>query len=78
MKKIEFPSALKRIGQRAFEDCDSIERVDFNKVEHVGGYAFSNCDSLSYVFIPKSIESTGYSFWDMKDGGVFAGCNQPL
>ena len=76
LKKIEFPSALKRIGQRAFEDCDSIERVDFNKVEHVGGYAFSNCDSLSYVFIPKSIESTGYSFWDMKDGGVFAGCNQ--
>ncbi len=76
LTNIEFPRAIKTIGQRAFEDCDSLVKIDFNKVEYVGGYAFSNCDNIANVYIPDTLKETGYSYWDMKDGGVFAGCSK--
>ncbi len=51
---------LCRIGDYAFEGCDSIIRLDIpNGVTHIGVGAFSSCSRLEEVCLPASIEVIG-------------------
>lgn len=63
---ISFPNeingvAITSIGNRAFENCDSIERVEKlpDSLVRIGYSAFAECDSLIYIKIPKSVTETG-------------------
>ncbi|MFW5780437.1 MAG: leucine-rich repeat domain-containing protein, partial [Bacillota bacterium] len=51
---------LKVIGSNAFQNCESLEWVDFKESSHAGGSfeigmsAFSECSSLKYVRLPSN------------------------
>ena len=67
MKTISFPSTLKRIGDYAFSDCDSLQTVVIpDNVTSLGYSAFSSCDALESVTIGTGISSF--------DGGTFVYC----
>ena len=44
----------KVIGDRAFEDCKSLESINIpNSVTSIGSSAFTWCESLESIYIPK-------------------------
>ena len=48
------------IGNRAFQDCPSLTRIDIpNSVTTIGDYAFFNCTSLTDIIIPNSVTTIG-------------------
>ena len=53
------PSAVKRIADCAFYDCDLLETVALNSVEYIGEMAFTSCESLGSISIPKSVTGIG-------------------
>ena len=51
---------MRKIGEWAFYNCDSLEYVNIpNSVTSIGNSAFEGCDSLEYVNIPNSVTSIG-------------------
>lgn len=42
-----------KVGYRAFENCSSIEKVDFENVSSIGDWAFSNCYNLKEIDLKK-------------------------
>ena len=51
---ITFPSTLKEIYTYAFKECDSLDNVNFEKVQAldmIGPAAFMKCSSLQYLYI---------------------------
>ena len=56
------------IGERAFEDCTSLESITIpDSVTSIGYHAFYSCDSLTSVTIGDGVTSIG--------GGAFSGCD---
>ncbi|SEP78564.1 Leucine rich repeat-containing protein [Treponema bryantii] len=67
IKKINFPenSALKKIGESAFEKVAAIEEITLGgNLENVGSSAFYGCKNLKTVKITKNDISLGYSPFD--------------
>ena len=60
------PKGVTSIGDRAFENCKSLESVTIHEgVTSIGRSAFSGCTSLASVTIPDSVTSIGnYAFDD--------------
>lgn len=59
--------AVKKISDRAFQNCTGITSVVIpDSVTSIGGYAFSSCTSLAEITIPDSVTSIG--------GSAFKGC----
>lgn len=49
-------SQIKRIPNRAFEECKVLEKIEIPKyVESIGEYAFAACSSLKTIVIPESV-----------------------
>jgi hypothetical protein len=45
------PDKVGKIGDSAFNNCDSLESIGIGKgVTSIGGYAFYDCDSLRHVY----------------------------
>ncbi|HZK55058.1 MAG TPA: leucine-rich repeat protein [Desulfosporosinus sp.] len=59
LKKISFPSSIRRIGSDSFENCSNLEELVFPNGLISIGSAFKNCSKLSAVSIPGSVESIG-------------------
>lgn len=51
LKKITFPSSLRRIREGAFECCKSLESIEFNNPLRIDADAFRFCESLKSVEI---------------------------
>lgn len=67
IKKINFPenSALKKIGESAFENVAAIEEITLGEnLENVESSAFYGCKNLKTVKITKNDISLGYSSFD--------------
>ncbi|MBQ3690322.1 MAG: leucine-rich repeat protein [Bacteroidales bacterium] len=58
LKAITFPETLKTIGEEAFENCNLLESVDFEKtaIETIGKNAFRGCNALKSVVISNEIK----------------------
>lgn len=49
-----------RIGDHAFENCDTLEGVLFwAKIEEIGDYAFANCTALKEISVPYETKQVG-------------------
>lgn len=58
--KIEFPSALKKIGQSAFENASLLKDIVWNDgIEEIESNAFKGCMSIETMNIPDSVNSMG-------------------
>ncbi|MBR3354502.1 MAG: leucine-rich repeat protein [Oscillospiraceae bacterium] len=67
LKKIVFPSTLKKIEWRSFSDCTELEEVVLNEgLETIGLGCFNNCTSLKKMAIPSTL--TDISFVSSFDG----------
>ena len=50
--------SVTRIGNRAFEQCETLKHVSIpESVTSIGEYAFSDCDRLAEVVIPNSVST---------------------
>lgn len=52
VEKLKIPSGIKKIGERAFEKCDSLVKLEFDEnseVEIIDERAFSQCKCLKWV-----------------------------
>jgi len=56
------------IGSDAFENCESLESIDFGRIEMIGERSFKNCTNLRKVIFSNTIKSIG------KD--AFKGCKK--
>lgn len=55
--EITFPDSIVAIGEGAFVDCVSLEKINFsNGLKSIGSSAFSGCESLTEISLPESIE----------------------
>ena len=67
-KNTIIPNSVTKIGNFAFDRCDSLTSIVIpNSVTSIGHYAFYSCDSLTSIDIPNSVIEIGY--------GVFEGCS---
>ncbi len=58
--RAQIPSAVKEIGEYAFEGCASLLSVSFaedSPLKEIGQYTFSNCLNLCVVELPAELES---------------------
>ena len=62
------PDSVKRIGERAFSGCTSLESVTIpDSVKSIGDYAFLGCTSLESVTIGKGVTNIDFSvFYNCK------------
>lgn len=55
LKSVELPENVKRIGDRAFRGCESLETVILNNnIEEIGENAFEYCEKASIVYKGKT------------------------
>ena len=67
-KNTIIPNSVTKIGNFAFDACDSLTSIVIpNSITSIGHYAFYSCDSLTSIDIPNSVIEIGY--------GVFESCS---
>ena len=54
LKSIDIPSTVTSIGESAFADCFSLEKIELGQIESLGQNTFANCTSLETVKIQGS------------------------
>lgn len=59
---IVIPAGVKKIGDRAFSGCTSLESITLpSGLESIGKYAFSNLPKLTEIKIPNTVTIVGYN-----------------
>ncbi|HBN56945.1 MAG TPA: hypothetical protein DD414_09230, partial [Lachnospiraceae bacterium] len=62
---ISFTGNVTTIGARAFQDCDSLEKIFIKDgITKIGERAFYSCDNLTYVELPESLQVLGNQAFD--------------
>lgn len=62
LEEISFPDTVKIIGDRAFADCEALEKVTLSKaLESIGKGAFWGCTQLKEIQLPDTVNSIGDS-----------------
>lgn len=63
--EVSIPESVTRIGEKAFEYCDSMIDITIpDSVTSIGDYAFQGCERLTSIIIPDSVTSIGdCAFW---------------
>ena len=66
LKSVSLPSQITHIGTAAFEDCSSLETLEYNaSVNYVPDQCFNRCSSLKSVILSPGVETIGnYAFGD--------------
>ena len=65
--EIFIPDSVKKIGDEAFYNCDSLTSITLGKnITDIGSGAFYSCSNLTSITIPDSVTSIG--------SGAFSGC----
>ena len=60
--ELQLTNNLSRVGNGAFQNCSSIESIEFkNAVDCIGDYAFSSCTSLRSVVFDDTLNRLGTS-----------------
>ena len=63
-KEVVLPETIKVIENRAFYECQDLEKINFPKsLTDIGRGAFSNCHSLSSLTIPSTIGFDAEAFY---------------
>ncbi len=70
IKSVKFPETLEKIGDRAFMNCEGLEKLELQKVREIGGAAFAGCSALTEVNIPQGVEAIGNDAFAFNDGIV--------
>ena len=62
---VTIPGTVKKIGNRAFAECDNLEKVILNEgIEEIGSNVFTDCPKLKQVVYPNSIKKyQGWTFY---------------
>ena len=69
IKSVIIPESVTSIGDRAFYQCQSMEKVTISEnITEIGKSAFAGCTSLESIDIPKGISTL--------NNGTFSGCTQ--
>ena len=58
-KTISLPTSVKRIGYKAFYECNSLEKVDMPQVQSIDNENFYICPKLKSITLPSSLSSIG-------------------
>ena len=66
LRRVDFPSNLKIISEKAFGYCGKLKSVELSSCEKLEAEAFLGCEKLSSVTLPENLIEIGNS--------VFAGC----
>ena len=62
LKSIKMPAKLEKMGRNIFQDCVSLESVDFYNeggLKKLGEQTFDGCEKLKEVILPDTIEEIG-------------------
>ncbi|MDY3862215.1 MAG: leucine-rich repeat domain-containing protein [Ruminococcus sp.] len=64
IKSVSIPSSIKKIGNRAFSDCQKLEKVELAEgVEYIDTFAFSYAFALKEIKLPSTLKTIGqYAF----------------
>ena len=63
--EITIPKLVKKIDNYAFENCEKLKKVSFEKgsqLTSIGCYAFSKCNALTSLKLPSGVTTLGESF----------------
>lgn len=65
IRSVSLPGTVKRIGSRAFADCENLEQVHLSEgLEQLENNAFTGCLSLKEIRLPRSLRTvTGWAFY---------------
>ncbi len=81
IKRVIINDGVKSIGNYAFSDCTSINKIEIaNGIESIGNYAFNECSRLYEIVIPKSVIKMGFNVFThcsklTKAGSAGSNCN---
>ena len=67
IKTVSIPDSVTEIGDSAFYECSSLEKVSLgkgSKLKTIGEYAFSSCVRLTSITLPKGLETIDRSAFD--------------
>ena len=65
LKTIILPNSVQKIGNAAFAECESLEKVKItknSKLNEIGKHAFMNCPNLNIWFVPDGVKVAGNAF----------------
>ncbi len=58
--RVDLPDTVKRIGNKAFYNCKTLETVNIpDSVEKIGNYAFFGCKALQSITLPDTLKGIG-------------------
>ena len=71
IKSVIIGDKIAYIGEHAFEDCVSLERIVIpSNITDIGDHAFSGCTSLIYIEINAFIKNLGIAFFGIDNPGT--------
>lgn len=59
LKRVSLPYTVIKVGNLAFANCQSLERISLANVKELGSYVFYKCTSLGKLVLPDSIVKMG-------------------
>ena len=60
IKEMVLPDSVEFIGEKAFEDCEQLNKITLSsKLKEIGSASFRNCNELSEIVFPEGFESIG-------------------
>ena len=61
LKRVEMPKTLKKLGEEAFEYCDSLTSITVSEgIETLKPHTFSGCKKLQEIILPNSLKKMEY------------------
>ncbi len=72
LKRVSLPYTIKKVGNMAFGNCTSLQRISLSNVEELGANVFYKCTSLEKLVLPDSLVKMGATILRGADTQVLA------